>query len=134
MSGINWRRKWQPTPVFLPGKSYGQRSLEDYSPWGHKELDLTEGLSMLAHTHTHIHTHTSTCSLISNFKDVIFFSNSIIDLFLSAYSFHFSPRNNVCSAYCSIVISLYLTPDSTQNCGLCLDFGVTYRSLSIGEV
>ena len=37
-----WKRKWQPTPVFLPGKSHGQRSLEGYSPWGHKELDMTE--------------------------------------------------------------------------------------------
>ena len=34
---IPWRRKWQPTPVFLPGESHGQRSLADYSPWGHKE-------------------------------------------------------------------------------------------------
>ena len=32
-----WRRKWQPTPVFLPGKFHGQRSLEGYSPWGHKK-------------------------------------------------------------------------------------------------
>ena len=32
----------QPAPVFLPGKSYGQRSLADYSPWGHQELDMTE--------------------------------------------------------------------------------------------
>ena len=31
-----WRSKWQPTPVFLPGKSHGQRSLLSYSPWGHK--------------------------------------------------------------------------------------------------
>ena len=31
-----WRRKWQPTPVFLPGESYGQRSLAGYSPWGRK--------------------------------------------------------------------------------------------------
>ena len=31
---ISWRRKWQPTPVFLPGKSHGQRSLVGYSPWG----------------------------------------------------------------------------------------------------
>ena len=31
---IHWRRKWQPTPVFLPGKSHGQRSLAGYSPWG----------------------------------------------------------------------------------------------------
>ena len=33
-----WRRKWQPTPVFLPGKSHGQRSLEVYVPWGHKRV------------------------------------------------------------------------------------------------
>ena len=39
------RRKWQPTPVFLPGKSHGQRSLVGYSPWGHKELDVTEYVS-----------------------------------------------------------------------------------------
>ena len=37
--------KWQPTPVFLPGKSYGQKSLVGYSPWGHKELDMNERLS-----------------------------------------------------------------------------------------
>ena len=36
------RRNWQPTPVFLPGKSHEQRSLAGYSPWGHKELDTTE--------------------------------------------------------------------------------------------
>ena len=39
---IPWRRKWQPTPVFLPGKSHGPRSLVGYSPWGHKESDMTE--------------------------------------------------------------------------------------------
>ena len=39
---IPWRRKWQPTPVFLPAKSHGQRSLVGYSPWGCKELDATE--------------------------------------------------------------------------------------------
>ena len=33
---ISWRRKWQPTPVFLPGKSHGWRSLVGYSPWSHK--------------------------------------------------------------------------------------------------
>ena len=37
-----WRRKWQPTPVFLSGKSHGQRSLTSYSPWFHKESDMTE--------------------------------------------------------------------------------------------
>ena len=38
---IPWRRAWQPTPVFLPRESYGQRSLTGYSPWGHKELGTT---------------------------------------------------------------------------------------------
>ena len=39
---IPWRREWQPTPVLLPGESHGLRSLAGYSPWGHKELDMTE--------------------------------------------------------------------------------------------
>ena len=38
------RRKWQPTPVSLPGKSHGQRSLVGYRPWGSKESDTTEQL------------------------------------------------------------------------------------------
>ena len=41
---IHWRRKWQCTPVLLPGKSHGQRSLVGPSPWGHKESDTTERL------------------------------------------------------------------------------------------
>ena len=43
---IPWRRAWQPTPVFLPGKFHGQRNLMGYSPWGRKESDTTE------HAHT----------------------------------------------------------------------------------
>ena len=39
-------RKWQPTAVFLPGKLHGQRSLEGFSPWAHKELDTTEHAHM----------------------------------------------------------------------------------------
>ena len=47
---IPLRRVWQPTPVFLPGESHGQRSLVVYSPWDHKEPDTTEASQ---HTHTH---------------------------------------------------------------------------------
>ena len=43
---ILWRRKWLPAPVFLPGESHGQRNLEGYSPWRHKERDTTEGLTL----------------------------------------------------------------------------------------
>ena len=42
---MHWRRKWHPTPAFLPGKPYGQRSLWGYSPWGRKELDTTKQVS-----------------------------------------------------------------------------------------
>ena len=45
---IPWRRAWQPTPVFLPGKSHGQRSLAGYGPEGCKELNTTE-LTLHAH-------------------------------------------------------------------------------------
>ena len=43
---IPWRRKWQPTPVFLPGEFHGQRSLAGCSPWGRKESDMTERLML----------------------------------------------------------------------------------------
>ena len=42
---IPWRRKWQPTPVFLPGKSHGQRSLVGSSPWGRRESNMTKQLN-----------------------------------------------------------------------------------------
>ena len=43
---IPWRRKWQPTPVFLPGEFHGQRSLVGYSPWAPIESDMTEQRSV----------------------------------------------------------------------------------------
>ena len=50
---LEWRRKWQPTPIFLPGESHGWRSLVGYSPLGGKELDTTEQL--------HFHFHREHC-------------------------------------------------------------------------
>ena len=47
---MNWKMNWIPTPVFLPGEFYGQRSLAGYSPWGRKESDMTKWL-----THTHMY-------------------------------------------------------------------------------
>ena len=63
---IPWRRKWQPTPDSFLEKSHGQRSLASYSPWGHKESDMTEQLN--THTHTHTHTPNTLIFLISEFK------------------------------------------------------------------
>ena len=44
LNSIHWRRQWHPTPVLLPGKSHGWRSLVGCSPWGREELDTTERL------------------------------------------------------------------------------------------
>ena len=55
---IPLRRAWQPTPVFLPEKSHGQKSLAGCSPWGCKESEMTVLLSVHAYTRTHAHTHT----------------------------------------------------------------------------
>ena len=45
---IPWRREWLPTPVFLPGESYEQKSFVGYSQWGHKELDTTETFTFIS--------------------------------------------------------------------------------------
>ena len=68
-------RKWQPTPVVLPGESHGQRSLVGYSPWGHKELDTTE--------HAHMHTMCQALPRVFYVDDLIFSScNRVIILIL----------------------------------------------------
>ena len=70
---IPWRRAWQPTPVFLPGESHGQRSLAGYSPWGHRV-----GHNWSDHMHTCIHVYIYTCEfacrLHSPIKRLLFLS------------------------------------------------------------
>ena len=56
VSHASWRRKWQPTLVFLPGKSHVWRNLVGYSSWGRKESDMTERL------HFHFHMLVRLCS------------------------------------------------------------------------
>ena len=48
---MHWRRKWQPTPVFLPGESQGQQSLVGCCPWGHTDSDTTETTSQQQQQH-----------------------------------------------------------------------------------
>ena len=43
---IPWKKEWLPTPAFLPGEFHGQRSLVGYSPWGHKELNMLDWLTL----------------------------------------------------------------------------------------
>ena len=56
---ISWRRKWIPTPIFLPGKSHEQRSLVDYSPRDHEESDTTEWLTLLCYRGPNFSNHAS---------------------------------------------------------------------------
>ena len=65
---ISWRREWQPTPVFLPGKSHGQRSLVGYSPQGCQESDMIKWLS----THMPVDTKTLIDSLSPLFSNISF--------------------------------------------------------------
>ena len=63
----------QPTPVFLPGKSHGQRSLVGYSPWGHKDLDTTEQTSLsLSHSDNGEKTRKGYCNFIERFPKQLF--------------------------------------------------------------
>ena len=55
---ITWRRKEQPTPIFLPEKPHGQGDLVGYGLKGHKESDMTEHLAMALHTNMYIYTYT----------------------------------------------------------------------------
>ena len=49
--GSAWRRKWQPTPVFLFGNLHGKRTYMGYSPWGHKESVGHDRVHACTHTH-----------------------------------------------------------------------------------
>ena len=82
---IPWRREWQPTPVLLPGKSHGWRSLAGYSPCGLKELDTTERL------HFHLCTwrgQGATAIITLSCKHLQL--NSLINLFCSYQRIHLS--------------------------------------------
>ena len=57
----SWRRKWQPTPVFLPRKSHGRRSPVSYSPWGCKESDMTEQLQFQNNCDNYYINHLNLC-------------------------------------------------------------------------
>ena len=60
---IPWSRKWQPNPVFLPGKFHGQRGLAGYSPWGSQKVGHDWACTHI-HTHTHTHTKPYSTSLV----------------------------------------------------------------------
>jgi len=88
---VPWRRKWQPTPVFLLGRFSGQRSLVGDSSWGHKELDMTE--------HTCVHK-SQTYLTITGQKTCVFFSRIL--------RMHLQSSLNVCVTVCFLEVSVLL--------------------------
>ena len=93
---ILWRRKWQPTPVFLPGESHGQRSLVGYSPWGCKRIGHD-----LATEHVHMHSPKRYLYLLSYFihpgAPKCVFSNQ--DFGLSSPDFAFEMKHSLTSQW-----------------------------------
>ena len=84
-----WKRKWQHTPVFLPGEFHEQRSLASYSLWGRKELGTTEQL-------THIHTHKNSSSIIPH----IYVKKKFRKMEGTVNSIAFSKKINPCQNCC----------------------------------
>ena len=88
-------RKWQPSPVFLHGKSHVERSLVAYSPWGHKESDTTEQLSTMEKTKINF---SSMCEFgqgvdfIRQFTESANLEKSTVAIELEKVSFHSSPK------------------------------------------
>ena len=81
---FKWRRACQPTPIFLPGKSHGQRNLVGYSPWGCQELDTTEQLHFLSFTFVSLSNicflyFSQFCALFFQFLDSVFCRESILN-------------------------------------------------------
>ena len=88
---IPWRQKWQPTPVFLPGESHGQRSLAGYSPWGCKESDMTEWLPLsLSHSQSLQCTHEAEVDVFLEFPCFLYDPMNVANL-LSGSSDFFKP-------------------------------------------
>ena len=121
-------KKWQPTPVLLPGKSHGRRSLVGYSPWGRKEVDTTEWL----HFHFWLTIRTLLKFVKRNWESPFSTELVIWRPFMYIYSVFwwlvvqsgcFSPNNLPCTYFC---VSLCRSDSSVLMvlaCSLVLIFG-----------
>ena len=115
---ILWRRKWKPTPILLPGKSHGWRSLVGYSPWGHKESDTTERLHF--HFYPVLQSHTPHICIP---EDILFSLCAVPSLVLSLANLSYfiipnsSSHLNSESPPCSAAETWKLKSVSWDNCG-----------------
>ena len=73
---IPQRRKWKPTPVFLPGESHGQRRLAGYRPWDHRESAMTEATKQAGMSHTYLKHPLTVVRLLSTKRGKAFWGSS----------------------------------------------------------
>ena len=111
---IPWRRKWQPTPVLLPGKVHGQRRLAGYRPWGGKELKTTEHTFLLPTSkwtqavQTHV---VQGCSMNQSYEPRSAYKPRFLPPSSHASSSHTLKNNTLCMIYCfpnsSVTLLIY---------------------------
>ena len=99
-----WRRKWQPTPVLLPGKSHGQRSLVGYSRGGHKESDTTEQL----HVHVNFSSYHDFAFSVNSHGIHPFAQSKVLDYFPSYLTCNMSSNSAVSSSRDVLIQLLHL--------------------------
>ena len=107
---LHWRRKWKPTPVFLPGESQGWGSLVGYRLWGRTELDTTEVTQQSLQIITHNEKQTDLVSL--NYS--LMFSPGIINLLTNIESFTEELCRDCCCCYVASVVSNSVQHHSRQ--------------------
>ena len=108
---MHWRRKWQHTPVFLPGKSHGGRSLVGCSPRGRDELDTTE----LLHFHFHTIALVFLLMLVNKWLTCLFLS--LMLLTVQSLHFNITVRVDFCLFRDSLFLLRTRTPFPIHSCG-----------------
>ena len=102
-----WSRKWQPTPIFLPGEFHGQRSLAGYNPWGSKQLDTAECNNVL-----HVLTPWSPHRIFFKHFNISFLPCAIIACLCAPHTLPFSPHLHPFILLMSIILhrATYTSP------------------------
>ena len=113
-----WRRKRQPTAVFLPRESHGQTSLVGYSPWGHKELDTNERLTHIAGLCAKHHSECFACIYS-------FHPHNPMKYHLGRYKYHPMVQRRCREAIC---LDLQPQQPEARSCALALVFGLQANS------
>ena len=113
---MHWRRKWQPTPVFLPGKSQGPRSLVGCRLWGHTESDTTEGTwqqqqQPFNSSHTSLPPGVHTCIL---YICISVLALEMVHLNYFSRSYTYMLKYDACFSFYDLIRSVWQTLDALK--------------------